>query len=112
MKQCYRCGFQMFERETKCPNCGYGFESKRGRGFGDKTSIFLVIVSFLIPIVGLLLAIFKKSTQPHAAKSYLIAAIIGWVVAAVSWYGMSDRVQRMYQDYQYQQKYYQPFKAK
>ncbi len=112
MKQCYRCGFQMFDRETKCPNCGYGYESKRGSGFGDRASIFLVIVSFLIPIIGLVLGLVKRSTQPRAAKKYFLSAIIGWVVAAIMWYGMSDRVKRMYEEYQYQQQYYQPFKAK
>ena len=41
----------------------------------------LGIVSFLFPIVGIILAISKWKTTPKAAKTYLICAIASWVVS-------------------------------
>lgn len=46
----------------------------------DKPSIGLDIVSFLIPIVGLVLFFVKKENYPQSAKSYLICAICGFAL--------------------------------
>lgn len=49
----------------------------------DRTSVGLAIVSFIFPIVGLILFFAKKKDTPKAAKSYLIAAVIGFVIGIV-----------------------------
>lgn len=49
----------------------------------DKPSIGLDIVSFLIPIVGLVLYFVKKEKSPQSAKSYLICAICGFALGLV-----------------------------
>ena len=46
-------------------------------------NIFLVILSFLIPIVGLVLFFVKKSEDAEAAQSYLYAGIAGFVLGLI-----------------------------
>ena len=44
-------------------------------------NVILVILSFLIPIVGIVLYFVKKNDEAEAAKSYLWAAVAGFVLA-------------------------------
>ncbi|WP_295216675.1 hypothetical protein [Ruminococcus sp.] len=46
----------------------------------DRANVGLVIVSVLFPIVGLILFFVKKKETPKAAKAYIIAAAISFVV--------------------------------
>lgn len=46
----------------------------------DKASIGLIIVSLLIPIVGVILGIVNWKKTPNAAKTYLIVGIVAWVI--------------------------------
>lgn len=45
-----------------------------------KTSVGLVILSFLFPIVGIIIFFVKKKESKNPAKNYLIAALIGWLL--------------------------------
>ena len=47
----------------------------------DKTNVAIAIVSFLIPIVGLVVYFAKKDDAPEAAKTYLGCAGAGFVLA-------------------------------
>ena len=49
----------------------------------DKPSIGLDIVSFIFPIVGLILYFVKKEKFPQSAKSYLICAICGFTLGLI-----------------------------
>ena len=49
----------------------------------DKANIALAIVSFLIPIVGLILFFVKKKEMPNAAKTYLYCCIAGFVLGLI-----------------------------
>ena len=49
----------------------------------DKPSIPLDILSFLIPIVGLVLYFVKKGEYPNSAKAYLICAICGFCLGFI-----------------------------
>ena len=49
----------------------------------DKTNILLAILSFLIPIVGLILFFVKKNETPNAAKNYLWCCIAGFVLGLI-----------------------------
>lgn len=49
----------------------------------DKASVGLIIVSVLFPLVGIILAIVNWKKKPAAAKKYLIAAIVAWVIAVI-----------------------------
>lgn len=46
-------------------------------------NIWLAIISFLIPIVGVVLFFVKKNDDAEAAKSYLYAAIAGFVLGLI-----------------------------
>ena len=66
-------------------------QSQPGYGYGqqlppqESANGFLVFLSFLIPILGLILFITKNSAgQKQAAKSYGIAALVGVIVSFVS----------------------------
>ena len=47
------------------------------------TNIGLVILSVLIPIAGVILYFVKKDQEPQAAKNYLIAGVISFVITFV-----------------------------
>lgn len=83
MKSCENCGFQMFDRENRCPNCGHE-EGKGRKSSGssgeDRVSVGLVILSFLFPIVGFILSGRKRKQQPNAAQIYLITAMISMLI--------------------------------
>lgn len=49
----------------------------------DKPGCFLNVISFLIPIIGVILYFVKKSDHPASAKSYLKWAIISIVLGIV-----------------------------
>jgi uncharacterized membrane protein len=49
----------------------------------DKSNIALAIVSFLIPIVGLILFFVKKKEAPKAAQTYLYCCIAGFVLGLI-----------------------------
>lgn len=49
----------------------------------NKPSMGLNILSFLIPLVGLILFFVKKGAEPNSAKSYLTYAISGFVVGII-----------------------------
>lgn len=46
----------------------------------DKAKIALAIVSFLIPIVGLILYFVKKKEAPNAAQTYLYCCLAGFAL--------------------------------
>jgi len=49
----------------------------------DKPSILLDILSFLIPIAGLIFYFVKRREYPNSAKAYLICAICGFVLCFI-----------------------------
>lgn len=49
----------------------------------DKPSILLDILSFLIPIAGLILYFVKRREYPNSAKAYLTCAICGFVLGFI-----------------------------
>lgn len=49
----------------------------------DKPNIWLNIISFLLPIVGLILFIIKFKTKPMQAKSLGKWAILGFIIGLI-----------------------------
>ncbi len=45
-----------------------------------KTSVGLVILSFLIPLAGIIIFFVKRKNSKKPARNYLIAALIGWLL--------------------------------
>lgn len=111
MKYCENCGFQMFDRETRCPNCGNEERkaTKANRLYSDSVSIGGVLLTLLFPIAGLILWAKKKENQPNAAKRYLILGITLWIINFVLvWQSMNrlnESIQRYGSQTQYEEQY-------
>ena len=92
---CPECGKQVSSQANKCPHCGYPMQSVEEmqndkiytnqpvENSQDIPSIGLNILSFLIPIVGLILFCVNISAKPKKAKSIGIWALIGFVLGLI-----------------------------
>lgn len=82
---CRECGEMIAESAPTCPKCGA--KQKTGTSLNVNTEDFkagstgLKVLSFLIPIAGLILFLVKGKEEPVAAKSYGLWAIAGFVLA-------------------------------
>lgn len=88
MKFCSHCGAQIDDNAVICVKCGCAVatasQSKPEVDPYDGPSIWAIIGSFLIPLLGLILFVCWKSTAPIKAKSAGIAGIVGFVVSAIA----------------------------
>ena len=79
MKFCSHCGKEVMDDAVICMNCG----CQVGDTMSSQTNgsnVGLVVLSVLIPIVGIILAIVNWKKAPKLAKSCLTAALITWGV--------------------------------
>lgn len=76
---CNNCGQPIEPNASICTNCGSAVQR-----LYDKAQTGLKVLCFFLPIVGLILYLVKKDETPNAAKSYGIAAIIGFAVGVVA----------------------------
>lgn len=81
MKYCSHCGVQVFDEAVVCPNCGCAIASKDSSL--DLPSTGLNILSFLIPLVGLILFIMYNDKFPMKAKAIGKWGIIGFIANVV-----------------------------
>ncbi len=58
----------------------------------DKTKVGLVIVSFLFPLVGIILFFSKRKKTPKAARSYLIASLISFAIQFYATMSENDEI--------------------
>ena len=91
MKYCPYCRNELQDEEMVCPQCGFQYNQEMPNGVQqqpkynvnlgeDNVSVWLVILSFLIPLVGFIYWGVKKNDRPKCAKACGIAGIIGFVV--------------------------------
>jgi hypothetical protein len=82
---CTKCGQQLEEGTTICPNCGQNLEIVQT----ENVSIGLKIICLLFPFVGLIVYIVKKDTEPINAKICGKMAIYGVILdgclSVISW---------------------------
>lgn len=74
---CKNCGKEVDDKAVVCVNCGVA-TSEDGLNPDDKPSIGLNILSFLIPLVGLVLYFAIKKQTPNKAQS-----LIKWTIASI-----------------------------
>ena len=73
---CRSCGKEIPENTSFCPHCGASQaapvapSAPASANVEDKAGTFLIIISFLIPIIGWILYFAKKGETPKAAKTY------------------------------------------
>ena len=100
MKYCYRCGAPVEDNANFCQNCGtaqnqpqYSQYNQYGQyqqntqpvqpPVEDKKSFLIALLSFFIPLVGIILYFVWKDSTPLKAKSALKGALIAIVIAVI-----------------------------
>lgn len=80
MKYCSTCGEEINENAVVCIKCGCSIPPQHTANHSipmkDEAEVGLIILSALIPIIGLILWALKNKDSPNAAKSYGVAALI------------------------------------
>lgn len=77
MAFCRKCGNQMGDREEICPTCGTPQERLE---VGTGQLILWGIVSFCIPLVGIVLYFSWKKSKPSISKVAGIAALVSIIL--------------------------------
>ncbi len=84
---CKRCGKQIPDGSTTCPQCGTYLASTISAYRGESNTIALIgfIFSFFIPLVGLICSIigYKKSNYTYDRRELAIAGIVISVLSIV-----------------------------
>lgn len=88
MKYCTNCGGPLSDDQEFCLNCGVMIENEDSEIIDDKGSVGFAILSFFIPIVGLIIFLTWQEKRPKTAKQAGIAALIGFVVNILLYRGM------------------------
>lgn len=86
MKFCSKCGNELADEAVICPNCGCGVEAPvtaAKEAAEDNVSVGFCVLSFLIPLFGIIYWALKHKETPKKAKACGIAAIAGWVASFV-----------------------------
>lgn len=78
---CSKCGKEIEEWAAMCPHCGAQTTDKKipqVPAEDDTVNPLYIILSILLPIVGIILWAVQKDKTPHAAKTYLITGLVVW----------------------------------
>lgn len=78
---CSHCGQEISDEAVICPHCGCETVRKKAE---DGKSIGFAILSFFIPLVGLILYLIWKDEKPLRAKSAGKGALIGVIVSVAA----------------------------
>ena len=79
MKYCKNCGAQIDDHAYICPKCGVKADNPNAN---DSGSFGWCVLGFCIPLVGLILYLVWKDSQPENAKKAGMGALIS-VIAGV-----------------------------
>ncbi len=84
-KYCSRCGNQCDPKAVICVKCGFQFPQAYPQysPANDKPSGLLKLISFFVPLVGLILYLINYKESPASAKAYGKMAIIGFIIGVV-----------------------------
>ena len=76
MAYCRNCGAPISDKAVICPRCGVA-QSGSGEGLNDSGSLGWGVLSFFLPIVGLILFLVWRQEKPKSARVSGIGALIG-----------------------------------
>lgn len=77
-KYCQKCRYLCDPNASICVNCGMSFKEEKSAN--DNPETLMKVISFLVPIIGLILYITKSSDEPVSAKAYGKWALIGFII--------------------------------
>lgn len=91
--RCNYCGEEVFENAKFCQNCGGEVPKQEEKvnepinqnisteqGNNEKVNVGLVILSFFIPLAGLIVFLTKKDKEPKTAKVSGICALVSFIL--------------------------------
>ena len=81
MAFCRNCGAQIHDEAVICPQCGV--EQKKAPAANDTGSFGWWLLGCCVPIVGLILWLVWKDTQPKNAKKAGTGALVSVIVGVV-----------------------------
>jgi hypothetical protein len=81
MKYCRYCGAEMFDEAVLCVKCGCQVENVSVSNEADAPSMGFAVLSFFIPLVGLILYLTWKDKTPLKARSCGKGALVGVIVS-------------------------------
>ncbi len=88
MATCKFCNQENAPDAITCAHCGANIETSNNVPTGEKPSALLKVVSFLFPLVGIILYFVKRNENRTAAKAYgkmaLISIILGVVFSIIA----------------------------
>lgn len=91
---CKWCGSKVDATTKFCPNCGKEIsnsesnanvnqENNSTAAKNEKVNVWLAILSFIIPLAGLIIFLMKKDKDPKTAKASGICAIVGFLLGFI-----------------------------
>lgn len=86
MKYCTVCGRQIMDEAVICPSCGCAVNTHKNTQFiptasqPDEVSVGLCILSFFVPLFGVIYWALKYKETPKKAKACGITGLIAWGV--------------------------------
>ncbi len=82
MKFCSHCGQQIDDNAAFCAKCGCAIEegSNVQTKNAKRENIYLAVLGFILPIIGLIVYIANASSCPQKAKSAGRGALMGFVL--------------------------------
>ncbi|MBE6732551.1 MAG: zinc ribbon domain-containing protein [Ruminococcaceae bacterium] len=87
MKYCQKCGKELVDEAVICIGCGCAVAKDTiSNQSNDAPDSGYAIISFLIPIIGLILYITKKDTMPLKAASAGKGALSGFITWLVLYF--------------------------
>lgn len=81
LKYCRHCDNEVAVTATTCPKCGGNVSSNSSENYQGE-----IIISFLIPLIGLILYAVNSNTNPEKAKKLLIASFWGIGIGLLCYY--------------------------
>lgn len=83
LRYCGHCGKEIMSEAVICPHCGCPTENYKGIQEQDVPSTGLNVLSFLIPLAGLVIYLIDRERMPQRARAAGKWALIGMVVCVV-----------------------------
>ncbi len=80
---CSNCGKEIDDKAVICVNCGAKAVKPKIVACDDGSSFGIALLSFLIPLVGLVLYLINESNRPLRAKSAAKGAIAGVITSII-----------------------------
>ena len=78
---CRNCGMPVPDNAVVCPNCGASSAPSAPVVDKNQPSLGIAVLCFFFPLVGLILYLVWKDTEPGKAKSAGQGALIGVIVS-------------------------------